>query len=138
MPLNARNTLIFHRTLYAGMLKTVTILKRGDDQQEGTVTAYTMYQCRRSRVNRTGEPIQHSMTSQVRAVWHMPHIEMKRLGINFFSAVDRIVETHDESNNPLPPEVWNYWQPESTTYILEKLFLNVHNLECLRVDPPRN
>lgn len=45
MPLRKNNTRTFHRTLYAGELQTITLLKRGDDQQEGTVRKVILFDC---------------------------------------------------------------------------------------------
>jgi len=45
MPLNKHNCRVFHRTLFAGILETVTLLKRNDDQQENVVQSYVLFQC---------------------------------------------------------------------------------------------
>ena len=130
MPISPATTRIFHRTLYANMLQTVTILKRDNDQQQGTVRAVTVANCRQSMVFKDREPIQGDMTANHRCVWHLSKIDLDAAGINFINAADRIVNL-----NP-PFGVGGYWQPESTTEVIVKLFGNHVCVSCLRVDPP--
>ncbi len=137
MGLTAHNTHVFHRPLFGGQLVSVIILKREDDQKEGTVRSIRVFQCRRSALYRTGEPIQGEMGVDHRTVWHIPKVEMKRVGINYFNPVDRIVEDRDQFNQPLHPSAWHWWQPEAPTMITTKLFNNMVNIDCLRIDPPR-
>lgn len=131
--INKWNQRVFHRRLYGGQLKTVTFLKRGIDQRQGQVTKFIMYQCRRSSMHKTKEPIQNDMTADHRTVWHIPRSEMDRLGISDINATDRIIEV--SNNSPLQTR---WWQPESTTTIDIKLFENCIDVACLRVDPPAN
>jgi hypothetical protein len=138
MPLNRNNCRVFHRRLYGGILKTCTLLKRGDDQNEGTVVSFVLFQCRRSSIARTGEPIQKDMTVDSSTMWHVPRSELIRIGIRYLSSLDRIVEDHDNANQPVPPDQYRWWQPEATTVIEEKLFENETHIACLRVDPPSN
>lgn len=127
MPLNAANQRYFHRTLFAGILETVTLLKRGDDQQEGTVTAIQLFECRRGQITKTGEPLAGDETADHRTTWHIPRSEMDRVGVAYLNSLDRIVDGKNR-----------YWQPESTTPITVKLF-EVHvDVDCLRTDPPAN
>lgn len=132
MPLNAANTRVFHRTLYAGQLQTITLLKRNDDQQEGTVTSYLLFDCRRSSISKTGEPIQAGMTSEHRTTWQIPRIELDRQGITHIMPADRFVDMDS------PDGFLRYWQPESTTEIRDKLFQNQVFVDCLRIDPDPN
>ena len=125
MPLNRLTTRTFHRVLYATELEKITMLKRNDDQQQGTVRSLVLFQCRRSRLFKTGEPYQGDMSSSHRIVWHIPRIELDRAGVNYINALDRIIDYKG----------W-WWQPESTTTITVKLFLNHLCIDCLRVDPP--
>lgn len=127
MPLNRRNQRSFHKTLYAGELETCTLLKRNDDQQQGTVTTYTLFNTRRSRIYKTGEPIQYDISSDERAIWHIPRQELDRVGVDHLNAADRIVDKFNR-----------YWQPESNTNIVIQLFENMVNLDCVRIDPPSN
>lgn len=124
MPLNALNTRTFHRFVFAGILETIVILKRDDDQKEGTVRSAKVFDCRRSLIVKTGEPIQEDMTSDHRTTWHIPRIELDRAGVDHLNPADRIVDKEGR-----------YWQPESTTVITEKMFSNHVDLDCLRVDP---
>jgi len=116
---------VFHRTLYAAQLQTVTLLKRDDDQRQGTVRSIILYETWRSSIYKTGEPLQHDMVSDHRTVWHLARVELDRIGVAYISPIDRIVDDQQR-----------YWQPESTTNIDIKLFeLHVH-FSALRVDPP--
>lgn len=110
-----------------GVLQRVTLLKRDDDQRQGTVTAYTLFQCCRSRITRTGEPIAGDETVDTRCTWHIPACELRRVGVNHLNATDRIV---DEVNGT------GTWQPEATTNITEKMFQQYLDLECLKTNPP--
>ena len=113
------------------MLQTVILLKRGDNQQQGTVTSYTIYECRQSLINKNpGETFQGDMTSDHRCIWHIPRVEMQRIGVHYFNPLDRIIDSISHENR------LRYWQPEGTTNIDITLF-EVHvDLWCLRVDPP--
>ena len=122
MPLNQRNSRVCHRTLFAGILEKVTILKRGDDQREGTVTAYKVFQCRKSLITKTKEPIAGDMLADHRLIWHIPRVELDRVGINYLNPADRIVDG-----------LGRIWQPESTTTITIKLFETHIDVHCLRV-----
>jgi len=127
MPLRPELCRTFHRTLYAGWNQTVTLLKRGDDQQQGTVTAYTLRNCRWSRIISTGEQIQQDMTSDHRRLFHIPRIELDRNGINYINSADIFV---DKTNR--------YWQKEATTDQTVKLGEQHLCVQCLRVDPLNN
>ena len=126
MPLNKNNTRHFHKCLYGTILEKVTVLKRNDNQQQGTVQSFVLYSCRRSMIFKTGETLQGDMNSDHRTIWHIPRTEMDRVGINYFNPADRIVDGQNR-----------HWQPESTTMITVKLFENHVCVDCLRVDPPR-
>ena len=129
MPMNRSNTRTFTRKLFAGMLEPVRIHKRDDDQLQGTVTTYILYDCRRSLINKTGEQIQGEMTSDHQCIWHIPRREMDRVGIRHFNSADKVEQIK-------APEIGRWWQPEATTYIDEKMFGNEVDLHCLRIDPP--
>ena len=81
-------------------------------------------------VFKDGEPIRGDMTASHRCVWHLWKIDLDAAGINFINAADRIV------NLNAPFGVPGYWQPESTTEIIVKLFGNHLCVSCLRIDPP--
>lgn len=129
MPLAKNNQRVFHRCLYAGQLKTVTVLKRGWDQKEGTVTSYTFFEARRSQITKTGEPIQQEMLSDHRTTWHLPRTEFDRNGITELNPADRIIETSTSPNET------RHWQPESGNTITAKLFEDHVCVECVRIDP---
>lgn len=123
--ISPQNTRTFHRTLFAGMLETVTILKRNDNQQQGTVRTLIAHQCRRSKIAKAGQSIQGDMSTDHNTIWHIPITEMERLGINYFNVLDRIVDGKGR-----------YWQPERGQTIESKLFENHTDIFCVRVDPP--
>lgn len=130
--LNKDTTKHFHKTLYAGKgyLQKITLLKRGDDQQQGTVRAITLYQCRRKKIHKSGEPIDGDETSDLRTVWQIPRIQLQRVGVAYISAADRFIDYDSPQRTP------RYWQPESNTHITVQLFENMVNCECKSVDPP--
>jgi hypothetical protein len=122
MPLRRGNTRTFHRTLFGGILETITLMKRGDDQQQGTVVSYVLFQCRRGLITKTGETLAGDMVSSHRTIWHIPRIELDRIGISYLNPLDQIVDSQGRT-----------WQPESTTEIVDKLFENHLDVQCLRV-----
>lgn len=126
MPLNKANTRTFHRCLWSGILETITLLKRNDDQQQGTVRAITLFQCRKSSIAKTGEPIQGDI-AETSVTWKIPRVELDRVGVTWINAIDRIVDKYNR-----------YWQPESKQTIDIKLFENFIYLACVRIDPPNN
>lgn len=125
MTFNRDNTNTFHRRLYAGMLETITLLKRNNDQQEGTVRAVRLFECRIKKVFKSGEAIQGPMPTDHRTVWQIPRVSLEAAGVKYINVLDRIV---DSSNR--------YWQPESPQTITMQLYTNYVNVECVRVDPP--
>ncbi len=130
MAITKWNSRTFHRRLYAGMISTVKLLKRNIDQQQGIVTVYTMFECRRSSIHKTGETLQNDETSDHRCYWLVPRTEMDRLGLTDINALDRIIE------NVVSPVQERWWQPESTTLIDIKLIENYIHLACVRINPP--
>jgi hypothetical protein len=125
VPLNRNNTRTFHRALYAGlgMLQAVTLLKRDDNQRQGTVTEYKLFQCRWTRITRLGQTIEGDIQSDNRRTLHIPRIEMDRIGISYFNPLDRFVD-----------EKGRTWQPESPSTITIQLFENWTKIDCTRVD----
>ncbi len=132
MPLSRENTKNFQCKLFVGWLETIQLLKRNDDQQQGTVRAVSVFNCRRSIMTKTGQTIQHEMSSNHRCVWHIPKSELLRVGILYINNLDRIVQLGKGD----PNEKGFVWQPESTENIEVKLGGNEIDLNCLRVDPP--
>ena len=131
MPMNRRNTKVMHRRLMADIDLVVRLHKRGDDQRQGTVRALILYQCRRSRIGKTGETFQGDMVSDHRVVWHIPVVELNRVGVQYLNALDRIEEIRGPGAVP-----GRFWQPEGSTDLDLKLFENYYDIYCLRVDPP--
>ena len=126
MPITRHNQQTFHRTLYGpGILETVTCHKREDDQRQGTYRVVKLFDCRWGQITKTGEPIQHDMISDHRRTLHVPVIEMKRTGINYFNPTDRFLDKDGR-----------WWQPESTVPLTNKLIEQHHCVDCLRADPP--
>lgn len=115
-----------HRYISSGRQERVEVLKRDDDQRQGTVTRYLLFQCRWApRIDRTGEPIQSDMLVDHSRILHVPVVELKRVGINHINPADRFIDIEGR-----------YWQPESSTDITEKLYSLHLDIYCLRVDPP--
>ena len=130
MALNPQTTRDFIPRLYAGMLQTVILLKRDNDQRQGTVRAVTLVNCRQSMVFKHGEPIQADWSTQSRCVWHIPKVSMEMAGVAYINATDRIDNRNATFGVP------GIWQAEANTEIIVKLFGNVVNVHCLRIDPP--
>lgn len=126
MPINRQNQRHMMRGLYAGQLEDVTLLKRGDDQQQGTVRSAKLFGVRWSKIYKAGQTIQNDMISDHRRQLHVPAAELERVGVSHLNPLDRFV---DQSGR--------YWQPESTTTITVKLLETHVCVQCLRVDPPK-
>ncbi len=125
MVLRKSTTRGFYKFLYAGELETAKILKRENDLREGVVRTCVVFSCRRRPVLKSGQPIQGEMSSNERAEWMIPAVELARVGINYINVLDRIV---DKQNR--------FWQPESGDSIRNRLFENYVSISCQRVDPP--
>ncbi len=128
MTLSRNNTR--HTLVYAGIDKTVTLLKRGYDQQEGTVVALKLFRCFRSSLTKTGEPLQRNWTVGAKTTWVIPRSELRRVGVTEISVDDRIVERSDQGDEE------RHWQPEAEQTINIKVFENFSSIECVRCDPP--
>lgn len=127
MVLNRRNSVSIVRHLYRGQTQTVILLKRGDDQKEGTVTALTLYGVRRGNISKTGEAISQDMSANVSCQWIIPASELRRVGVNYLNVIDRIVDVFGM-----------YWQPESGQSLTLSQFDSQYIIECIRVDPTPN
>jgi hypothetical protein len=136
MPLDQYNTRLFHWNLFSGQIQTVTLLKRNDDQQEGTVTAYTLYGCWRSRMTKGGQQIQGDMTADHQTVWHVPRNALLKAQpkaggqtvlISYLNNLDRIIDDHNR-----------WWQPESDLSIDIALMEGMVKVICHRRDPNPN
>lgn len=128
MPLNARNSKNFHRCLRAGTnLQSIKYYKRGENQQQGTVTVYTLYACwREETVSRAGETLINSVVQvEIRGTWMIPKAELDRVGINFVNVTDKIHDTKEDK----------WWTPYSNDRITEMLMGNYAALDCHRTEP---
>lgn len=122
-----RNTQVFHRGLYRGQMETVILLKRGDDQQEGTVIQHTLFQVRRSNLSKSGEAIAFDVPASTAIQWLIPCTELRRVGVNYLNVLDRIVDKY---------QMW--WEPESPQNIELAIFDNYYIVNAIRVDPYPN
>lgn len=124
MLINPSTTRTFHRRLFAQQMQTITLIKRGDDQQQGTTRTLTLYECRWGIINKQGQTLQGDMVSQHERPLHIPRTELERVGVEYLNPLDRFVDEQGRT-----------WMPESTTPIDVKLFENHVDVQCLRTDP---
>lgn len=124
MPLNKRNTRGFHRTLYAGNLEEVRLLKRNPNFDASVVTAYQLYECWWSRITKQGEQHDNDTMSNHRRTLHIPKSELDRVGVAYINPLDRFVD-----------EQGRYWQNEGDEPIEIKLWENHIDVNCRRTDP---
>ena len=127
MPLCRSNTRVFHRTLFGGQLQTVTLLKRGDDLQEGTVRTVKLFECLMFPFTKAGEQIMNDISVGISAHWLLPGSELKRVGVLWLNSLDRIVDRFNR-----------WWQPEADVLISIMLFENYYSFTAKRVDPYPN
>lgn len=128
MLLDRTNVNLIHLTLYGpNILEPIQILIRGDDQKEGTITKYTIFNARRSGLSKRGQAIFGEMSSDHRCTWHIPRIELQQNGIAYTNVLTQII---DVSNR--------WWEPESGDTILHKVWSEHVCLPCVRIDPPGN
>lgn len=143
MPLRPENSRTFHRTLYAGWNETITLYKREDGtwqailsgpqllsgekqyvNRRSIVTPYVLYDILPDDIHKTGEPLETQSTTSHRRTFQIPRIELERNGIWVINALDMI---NDKEGR--------WWQPESTTNILNKLGQQYIDVDCLLTDP---
>lgn len=130
MVLRRSNTTVFDRCLYAGETEKVRLHKRSDDQRQGTITAYILFNCRHTHVVKDGETIDADTSSGMRTTWYIPLRELRRHGITYLNATDRIEQI-------VGREAGRQWIPESDTSITESLFGNMLVLDC-KIYRPRS
>lgn len=126
MVLRKSTTRTFHRKLYGGQLETITLYKRGDDQQAGTVRTLTLFECRWKPITKTGQIVQGDNTSNHRREVVIPRSELDRVGVAYISAGDRFLDKQGRT-----------WQTEANLVIEVRLFENFIGVQCFRTDPPR-
>jgi hypothetical protein len=134
MVLSRDNQKTFHTILYGGTgaLETLILRKRGNDQKQGTVKSYFLYDCRRGQIRKTGNTIQGDMTATHHVTWHIPVTELEQHGLEYLSALDQFIQVGDGK----PEEEGWQWQPEGDTSITTKLFGDHFCVECHRRDSP--
>ncbi len=115
----------FYRRLYGGrgMLQSVTLLKRNDDQAQGTVVSYILYRCRWSMAFHTGEALLGEMGSGDSIRLHIPKIELERVGVHYINALDRFIDRDGR-----------IYQPEAPQTITTKLIRRHVCVDCLMID----
>lgn len=123
MPLNKRTTRVFYKWLYRTEMITITLLKRNDDQQQGTVAAYKLFNCRFSDLHKKGQAILGEMSSVFYSRLYIPDRELARVNIQYLNVLDRIIDTKNRT-----------WQPESGELIDDKTFENMWGIDVLMLD----
>jgi hypothetical protein len=108
-----------------GMLQKVKLLKRGPDQQQGTVTPYILFGCRRSVITRKGQTIDGKLSSQNRTTWHIPQQELDRIGVDYITALDRIQDIEYGTG---------VWQVEASDKVMEKLLRTHIDCYCIQTN----
>lgn len=127
MPLRPETAQYRHRGLYAGQDQSLILYKRHDDQQEGwQFGGMTLYNCRRSMIHKAGEPLQGEMMSYHRTTWHIPKIELTRVGMAYINPTDYIFDPIEQK----------WWQAESPQTITEKQWGTWVVVDSVRIDPP--
>lgn len=121
MPLNKRNTRTFHRITFAGQLESVTLRKRGDNQQQGTVRTITLYQCRWGLHTKTGETLDGDMNVSHFRMLHIPRAELDRVGVAYLNPTDEVIDAQGR-----------HWNTESDDTIAVKLFENHVDIQMKR------
>lgn len=123
MPLRKENTKHFHRGLYAGQLETITLLKRNDDMDASVVTAYKVFDCRWSSIDKSGQPIAGDEATNHFRTLHIPTIELSRIGVLHINVLDQFKDKEGRT-----------WQPETNQKIEAKLWENHVCIFCRRCD----
>lgn len=119
---NSRNA---HRWATGGRQESVQLLKRDDDQRQGTVTRYVLFQCRwKARMSKTGETIYKDVLVDNNRLLYVPVVELNRVGVAYINPADRFIDTQGR-----------YWQPESDTTIEIKLLETHLEINCTRINP---
>ncbi len=124
MPLNKRNTHVFHRFLYAGQLSTLTLRKRGDNQQQGTIRDIVLHECRWGKHNKTGNTLDGDMNVGHWRMLHIPRIELDRVGVQYLNPTDEFIDQEGR-----------HWNTEGDNTIDVKLF---ENHVCVELKRRRN
>jgi hypothetical protein len=124
MPLNKRNTKVFHRVLYGGIMEKVRLLKRNPNMNASVVTNYVLYQCWWTRISKSGQQHDNETMSDHRRTLHIPRCELDRVGVHYINPLDVFVD-----------EQGRYWQNEGDEAIDAKLWENHLDIPCRKTDP---
>lgn len=121
------NSKTYHRRVFAGQLQRLTLIKRDDDQQEGTQRTLTIFQAWRSEVSKSGEPIQAGMAATQTVTWYVPKTELDRVGVDHVNVLDRLIDKQYGTG---------VWQPESDQQINTHLWGNYVEVNCVSLKAP--
>lgn len=105
------------------MMRTIVLNKRGTEQNQGSGTNHTLFNCRRKKVFYGGQNLTGQMTTNNYTIWQIPREELDRVGVANLNIIDTITDT---TNNQV-------WQPESSDVIILQLFENFVNVPCKRI-----
>ena len=120
--LGPHTTRNFIPNLYRGMLRTITLNKRGTNQQQSTGASHVLYKCRQKKQFYGGQNLNGDMTSNDYCIWQIPRTELDRVGVTNINIVDQITDN----------ATGQIWQPESDDIIVNQLFTNVINVPSKR------
>ena len=90
-----QKTWSLYRKSFSGVYEKVSLKKRNDNQQQGTVRNVTIFRARHGNQVKTKNTIQGDMSADHRTTWFLPRLELKRAGVSYINPTDRIV---DEAN----------------------------------------
>ena len=105
------------------MLRTVTLTKRGNNQQQSTGVNHKLYGVRQKKQYYGGQNLNGDLTSNDYCIWQIPRTELDRVGVENINIVDRIT---DDATGEI-------WQPESDDIIVNQLFTNILNCPSKRI-----
>jgi len=124
MPLNPNNVRSFHRTLYSGILETVTLLQRDDGMNASQIRTVKLFNVRWSRARKRGQQLDGDVSSDHRRELHIPQSEMDRVGVKHINPLYRFIDKDGR-----------YWMPESDDTITQQLMMQHWCVPCQRTDP---
>lgn len=73
-------------------------------------------------ITKGGQTLDGDMTTDHTITWHIPRVELDRVGINYLNPLDIIVDKFDR-----------YWQPEAPNTIDIKLIETRLDINCKRL-----
>lgn len=120
--LNKQHLRTFHRKLYAGFDESVTMHKRGDNQQAGTIVVKRLFNVRWSRIFTTKEPLDGTVSANQSRTLHIPISELEKAGLTYVEAGDKFQDREGR-----------FWGAEATVTLTEKLREEHLDIPCLRL-----